>query len=163
MPVAIVWLAVALVFAVVEVATTALLGGFITLGALAAAVAAFVGGDILTQAIVFAVVSMLGLVIARRPLMAYLRARHGPQTLSGAYAMIGQRAVVVDPITGEHDRGHVRIAGEDWPALSRDGLPVESGAVVRVAEINKATLLVDRIPVTPGHSADGFPPGPPHG
>src|SRR5438132_1714364 len=63
MPVAIVWLAVALVFAVVEVATVALFGGFVTLGALAAAVAAFVGADILTQAIVFAIVSTLGLVI----------------------------------------------------------------------------------------------------
>src|SRR2546426_632122 len=161
MPVAIVWLAVALVFAVVEVATAALFGGFVTLGALAAAVAAFVGADILTQAIVFAVVSMLGLVVARRPLMAYLKARHGPQTLSGAYAMIGQQAVVVDAITGAQDRGHVRIAGEDWPALSRDGLPVESGTLVRGAEINKATLLVDRVTVTPGHSAEGFPPGPP--
>src|SRR5437870_1810299 len=162
MPVAIVWLAVALVFAVVEVATAALFGGFVTLGALAAAVAAFFGADILSQAIVFAIVSMLGLVIARRPLMAYLKARHGPQTLSGAYAMIGQQAIVVDPIKG-HDRGHVRIAGEDWPALSRDGLPVESGVVVRVAEINKATLLVDRIQITPGHSAAGAPPGPPQG
>lgn len=162
MPVAIVWLAVALVFAVVEVATVALFGGFITLGALAAAVAAFVGADILTQAIVFALVSTLGLVIARRPLLAYLKARHGPQTLSGAYAMIGQQAVVVDPIRA-HDRGHVRIAGEDWPALSRDGLPVESGAVVRVAEINKATLLVDRVQIMPGHSAEGIPPAPPQG
>ena len=36
---AIVWLAVALVFAVVEVGTAVLFGGFVTLGALAAAVA----------------------------------------------------------------------------------------------------------------------------
>jgi membrane protein implicated in regulation of membrane protease activity len=160
---AIVWLAVALIFAVVEVATAVLFGGFITLGALAAAVAAFIGADLLTQAIVFAVVSMLGLVVARRPLMAYLKARHGPETLSGAYAMIGQNAVVVDPITGEHRRGHVRIAGEDWPALSRDGLPVEKGTVVRVVEINKATLLVDRVSVTPGHSAEGLPESPSEG
>jgi membrane protein implicated in regulation of membrane protease activity len=160
LPVAIVWLAVALLFAIVEVATAVLFGGFITLGALAAAVAAFIGADILSQAIVFAVVSTLGLVIARRPLMAYLKARHGPQTLSGAYSMIGQNAIVVDPITGAHDRGHVRIAGEDWPALSRDGLPVETGAVVRVAEINKATLLVDRIQVTPGQSPEGLPQSP---
>ena len=160
---AIVWLVVALIFAVVEVASAALLGAFITLGAVAAAVAAFIGADILSQAIVFAVVSTLGLVIARRPLMMYLKARHGPDTLSGAYAMIGQNAVVVDPITGAHNRGHVRIAGEDWPALSRDGLPVEKGTVVRVAEINKATLLVDRIQVIPGHSPEGLPKTPSQG
>ena len=83
---------------------------------------------------------------------------------SGAGIFVGtlfrneQQAIVVDPIK-EHDRGHVRIAGEDWPALSRDGLPVESGAVVRVAEINKATLLVDRVQITPDHSAEGSAPG----
>jgi membrane protein implicated in regulation of membrane protease activity len=157
---AIVWLAVALVFAVLEVATVALVGGFITLGALAAAVAAFIGADLVSQAIVFALVSMLGLVIARRPLMAYLKARHGPETLSGAYGMIGQNAIVVDPIAGAHQRGHVRIAGEDWPALSRDGRSLQQGEVVRVVEINKATLLVERIPVTPGQSAEGLPESP---
>jgi len=160
---AIVWLVVALVFAVLEVATTALIGGFITLGALAASVAAFIGADPVSQAIVFALASMLGLVVARRPLMAYLKARHGPETLSGAYGMIGQDAVVVDPIKGAHQRGHVHIAGEDWPALSRDGLPVDKGVVVRVVEINKATLLVDRVSVTPGHSAEGLPEGPSQG
>jgi membrane protein implicated in regulation of membrane protease activity len=161
--VAIVWLAVALIFAVVEVATAVLFGGFVTLGALAAALAAFLGGDIVTQAIVFAVVSTLGLVIARRPILAYLKARPGQDTLSGAYAMIGRSAVVIDPIAGAHSRGHVRIAGEDWPALSRDGLPVDKGAVVRVAEINGATLLVDRIQVTPGQNPEGLPNGPSQG
>ena len=77
--------------------------------------------------------------------------------------MIGQDAVVVDPIKGAHQRGHVHIAGEDWPALSRDGLPVDKGVVVRVVEINKATLLVDRVSVTPGHSAEGLPEGPSQG
>jgi membrane protein implicated in regulation of membrane protease activity len=74
--------------------------------------------------------------------------------------MIGQSAVVVDPITGPQHRGHVRISGEDWPALSRDGLPVEEGAVVRVAEINKATLLVDRIQVIPGQGPEELPKSP---
>jgi membrane protein implicated in regulation of membrane protease activity len=160
---AIVWLVVALVFAVLEVATAVLLGAFFTLGALAAAVAAFLGADVVTQAIVFAVVSVLGLIIARRPLMAYLRTRHGPETRSGAYAMIGQPAVLVDSIKGPHDRGHARIGGEEWPALSRDGLPVEAGATVRVVEIKGATLLVERMQVSQGPSPEGLPESPAQG
>jgi membrane protein implicated in regulation of membrane protease activity len=160
---AIVWLVVALVFAVVEVATAALLGAFFTLGALAAAVAAFLGAGVVTQAIVFGVVSVLGLVIARPPLMAYLRTRRGPETRSGAYSMIGQQALLIDPITGPHDRGHVRIQGEEWPALSRNGLPVEAGATVRVVEIRGATLLVERDQVTDGHSPEGLPQSPTQG
>ncbi len=141
-----VWIAVALVFAIAEVATVALFAGFVALGAVAAAVAAFAGGDVVTQAIVFAATSLLGIAIVRRPLVGYLQRRQGPETMSGAAAMIGQTAMVVDPIGGAHERGHVRIAGEDWPALTRDGRPVEAGVSVRVVEIRRATLVVEPVP-----------------
>jgi hypothetical protein len=51
--------------------------------------------------------------------------------------------VVVDAIKGPHERGHVRIAGEDWPALTRDGSPVPAGKPVQVVDIRRATLIVD--------------------
>jgi membrane protein implicated in regulation of membrane protease activity len=63
--------------------------------------------------------------------------------LSGAASMIGQTAVVVDSIKGPHERGHVRIAGEDWPALARDGSPVPEGKAVQVVDIRRATLIVE--------------------
>ena len=140
------WITIALVFAIVEVLTVSLVAGFVSLGALGAAIAAFVGDQIVFQSIVFAAVSILGIVVVRRPLVGYLQRRAGPYTLSGADAMIGQTALVVDPIGGPHDRGHVRIAGEDWPALTRDGRPVEAGTSVTVVEIRRATLVVEPTP-----------------
>jgi membrane protein implicated in regulation of membrane protease activity len=137
------WIAVALTFAIVEVGTVALFAGFLSVGALAAAVAAFTGADPIVQALVFAGASLLGIVIVRRPLLGYLRSRHTPDMLSGAASMIGQRAVVVDAIKGPHGRGHVRIAGEDWPALTRDGSRVSEGEAVTVVDIEGATLLVE--------------------
>jgi membrane protein implicated in regulation of membrane protease activity len=71
--------------------------------------------------------------------------------LSGAAAMIGQAAVVVDPLPGPHELGHVRIAGENWPALARDGSRVEAGATVRIVEIRRATLIVDPVPDLVNH------------
>jgi membrane protein implicated in regulation of membrane protease activity len=152
--VTLVWIAVALVFAIVEVVTVALVAGFIALGATGAAIAAFVGGSLTDQAIVFAVVSLLGLALARHPLLVYLQDRSAPETASGAAGMIGQTAVVVDPIGDEHHRGHVRIAGEDWPALTRDGRPVDAGVPVRVVEIRLATLIVEP---APNGSREGSP------
>ena len=137
------WIAVALTFAIVEVGTVALFAAFLSLGAVAAAVAAFTGADPVTQAIVFAVASVAGIVLVRRPLLGYLRARHSPEMMSGAASMIGQTAVVVDAIKGPHERGHVRIAGEDWPALTRDGSPVPAGKAVQVVDIRAATLVVE--------------------
>ena len=140
------WIAVALVFAIAEVLTVGLFAGFISLGAVAAAVVAFVGDDIVAQAVAFAAVSVFGILLVRRPLLGYLQRRAGPLVLSGAAAMIGQTALVVDAIGGPHERGHVRIAGEDWPALSRDGQHVEAGVSVRVVEIRRATLVVEQVP-----------------
>ena len=138
-----VWIAVALLFAIGEVVTLALFAAFIALGALGAAVASFIGFGAVGQAIVFALVSLFGIAAVRRPLLHYLQYRHSPQLLSGAAAMIGQTALVVDPIGGPHHRGHVRIAGEDWPALTTDGKPVEAGVSVRVVNIRRATLVVE--------------------
>jgi membrane protein implicated in regulation of membrane protease activity len=140
------WIAIALVFAIAEVLTVGLFAGFISLGAFGAAIAAFVGDDIVFQSVVFAAVAILGIAVLRRPLLGYLQSRAGPVVLSGAAAMIGQTALVVDSIGGAHERGHVRIAGEDWPALTRDGRPVEAGALVRVVEIRRATLVVELVP-----------------
>jgi membrane protein implicated in regulation of membrane protease activity len=140
------WIAVALVFAIGEVLTVSLFAGFVSLAALGAAIAAFVGDDILFQSVVFAGVSLLGIVAVRRPLLGYLQRRRGPEMLSGAQAMIGQTALVVDAIKSAHDRGHVRIAGEDWPALTRDGRPIEAGTSVRVVDIRRATLVVEPAP-----------------
>jgi membrane protein implicated in regulation of membrane protease activity len=143
------WIAVALIFAIVEVATVGLFAAFIALGAVAAAVAAFLGFDLLVQAVALAIVAVAGIVVARPPLLRYLQARRRPELLSGAAAMVGRITVVVDPIPGPDGRGHVRIAGEDWPARSRDGQPVPAGVSVRVVAIHGATLVVDRVPEPP--------------
>lgn len=144
-----VWIAVALLFAIGEVVTLALFAGFVALGALGAAIAAFTefsvaGSEYLGQAIVFGAVSLFGIAAVRRPLIDYLQRRSSPELISGAAAMIGQTALLVDPIGGPHQRGHVRIAGEDWPALTTDGRPLEAGQSVRVVDIRRATLVVER-------------------
>jgi membrane protein implicated in regulation of membrane protease activity len=139
------WIAIALVFAIVEVATLGLFAGFVSVGAVGAAIAAFLGDGIVSQSVTFAVVSILGILVVRQPLLGYLQHRAGPLVLSGASAMIGQTALVVDAIGGPHERGHVRIAGEDWPALARDGQPVGAGQSVRVVEIRRATLVVELV------------------
>jgi membrane protein implicated in regulation of membrane protease activity len=143
--VTVVWIAVALTFAIVEVVTVGLFAAFISLGAVAAAIAAFLGLDLLAQAVALAVVAVIGIVVARPPLLRYLQARRRPELLSGAAAMVGRITVVVDPIQEGNGRGHVRIAGEDWPARSRDGQPIPAGASVQVVAIHGATLIVDRV------------------
>lgn len=120
-----IWIVVALVFAVAEVATSAFFAAFLAAGAIAAAAVAFAGQGTLTQALAFAAISLLGIVVAR----PWLRRRfNGPrrvETMSGGISMIGEVATVVETVCGRNrpdlrGNGHVRILGEDWPAASSD-------------------------------------------
>jgi membrane protein implicated in regulation of membrane protease activity len=136
------WLAVALAFGVGEVLTLAFYALFVVVGALAAALAATAGVSLEGQVIVFAVVSILGVVAARPVMVHYLDRRRGPMVLSGADSMIGEEAPVVDDIVDAHHPGHVRLHGENWPALSESGSAIPAGSTVRVTGLRQATLLV---------------------
>ncbi|MFY9615159.1 MAG: NfeD family protein [Candidatus Dormiibacterota bacterium] len=143
------WLAIALAFGVAEVVTTAFYAIFIVIGALAAAISAQLGAPLPVQVIVFAVVSIAGVVLARPSLLRYLARRRAPELLSGAESMIGQEAPVIDDIEGRHHPGHVRIAGESWPAVSDDGERIPAGSVVKVIALRQATLVVSRVATSP--------------
>jgi membrane protein implicated in regulation of membrane protease activity len=134
------WVVVALGMAVVEIATVAFYAAFLAVGAFAAAVSALFGANVFVQAVVFLAISLVG-ILALRPLMV---SRRHPRVASGAQGMLGMTVVVTDPIEGEHDRGHVSVAGETWPAVSADGEPIKAESSVTVVEIRGATLGVRR-------------------
>ena len=146
-----VWLAIALAFGVGEVLTLAFYALFPAIGAVAAAVAALMGVSFEGQVVVFAGVSVLGVLAARPPLMHYLKRRQEPEMKSGAQEMIGKEAPVVDDILDGHHPGHVRITGENWPALSENGKPIHRGSTVRVTGLRQATLVVSVVHAAQPH------------
>ena len=150
---ALVWIALALIFAVGEVATVSLFAAFLSIGAVGAAVVAFVGLSPVWQALAFAVVSLFGVVVARPWLLHRLSRRATVETVSGATAMIGEVGTVVRATTAPDQRGHVRILGENWPAQSRDGSLMGQGAPVRIVDIQGTTLIVEPC------AEDDTPPG----
>ena len=85
----------------------------------------------------------VGIVVARPPLMRALGRRPGPLLRSGAESMIGERAILQEPILGPDRPGHVRIAGELWPALTATGAAVPAGTPVVVRALRSATLIVE--------------------
>ncbi|MGH7912823.1 MAG: NfeD family protein [Candidatus Dormibacteraceae bacterium] len=157
------WIVVALVFAIVEVATVALYAGFLAVGAVVAAiVAVFVPNLEIVQVVVFVAASGLGVLALRPYLMRRLRRPVPAATLSGAQSMLGNLATIVKRIDGGQERGHARIFGENWPALAADGNPIEVGTEVRVVELRGATLVVEpaRESALPGAQEGSDIPGP---
>jgi membrane protein implicated in regulation of membrane protease activity len=56
--------------------------------------------------------------------------------------MVGQQAVLLEPILGVGQPGHLKIAGELWPALTDDGSPVPVNTLVVVTALRSTTLIV---------------------
>jgi membrane protein implicated in regulation of membrane protease activity len=134
-----IWVVVAGVLAVGEVLSLTLVLAMPAVGALAAALVAVLDGGVVLQLVAFVVVSaaLLGLVrpIARRHL------RTAPRLRSGAAALVGRQAVVLERV--DADGGRVKLGGEVWSARSWSGQQVlEPGTRVEVMEIDGATALV---------------------
>ena len=140
------WLIVGLAFAVGEVLTLAFFAVFLAVGAAGAAVGAALGLPILLQVIIFGVVGVGGILLFRPIVMRSLHRGGKPPLVSGAEAMIGQRAVLTDAIAGLERPGHLVIFGERWPAITADGSPVPLDSVVLIKAIRNATLVVEPIP-----------------
>lgn len=134
-----VWIAVALVAGVVEVASLQFVLAMFAGGALAAAVAAGIGVPVEFQVIVFALASALLLVGARPSLLRW--SRRTAEAVTGVAALIGRRADVLAEVS--HDSGQVKLAGEIWSARTdQPGLVLPIGMAAYVQRIDGATAVV---------------------
>ena len=97
------------------------------------------GGSVELQVAAFVAGSVASLAIVRPIARRHLRAP--PHTRTGAAALIGQTATVLERV--DRDRGMVKIGGEVWTARAYDEDHVmEPGARVEVLKIDGATALV---------------------
>ena len=112
----IVWLIVAAVLGVAELATTTFALGIIAVGALVAAAVAALHLGLPFQLLAFVVASAAGLgfvlPVARR------HVKQPPLLKTGPAALVGRPARVLEEVTGHS--GRVRIGGEVWSARSYD-------------------------------------------
>jgi membrane protein implicated in regulation of membrane protease activity len=119
-------------------------GFFLAPFAIGAALAAIVdaaGAPELAAWIVF-VLASVGTLGVLRPI-ALRHMNIPPAIRTGAAALVGKRAVVLERIANNEGVGCVKIDGEVWTARSLDDDQViEPGTVVDVVQIKGATALV---------------------
>jgi membrane protein implicated in regulation of membrane protease activity len=133
------WMVAAGVLAVGEIFTMGFFLGPIAVAAVASAIVALVGGGVALQWIVFIAMSGASLVVLRPIARRHLRTPS--QLRTGAAALVGARATVLERVDG--DGGTVKIGGEVWSARSYDeDQAFEPGARVEVLQIDGATALV---------------------
>lgn len=133
------WIAVTIVFVIIEVATTQLVTIWFALGSAAALLACTLKAELYIQIIIFAVVSTLALVLTR-PLVKKLNKKEFLPT--NADRNIGKSATVTETIDNIAGKGSVSVDGTIWTARSSDGSIIEKDTIVTVEKIDGVKLIV---------------------
>jgi membrane protein implicated in regulation of membrane protease activity len=138
----VIWIVAACLLAVGEIATVSFFLGPFAAGAVVAAIVALAGGGWVASSIVFLVFSILTLLFVRPVARRHLR--QGPALKTGAAALVGRHAIVLETIANDDGTGTARIDGEVWTARAfDDDRVIPAGERVHVIEIRGATALVD--------------------
>ncbi|MFV2198530.1 MULTISPECIES: NfeD family protein [unclassified Nocardiopsis] len=139
MPDWLMWTILAVALGVAEVFTLTFVLGLVAVAALVAALLGALGLPVAVQVIGFAATSAAGIVLVR-PIIQRQLAR-GPDTRSGADALVGRSGLVLREVDG--DRGLIKLSGEEWSARCIDeDLVIPVGTHVDVMEIDGATAVV---------------------
>lgn len=136
----IVWLALILIFVIIEVTTLEFTFLMLAVGSLGGLLAGLFGADWWVQILVAGVLSLL-LLFAVRPALLRALKRGGDPTRSNVEALIGLQGVVTNDYSG--NANHVKLVnGDTWTARAAgDGVLVEGDRVI-VTAIDGATAVV---------------------
>ena len=137
----ILWVIGACAFGIGEMLTTGFFLAPFALGAALAALVDALGAGELGSWIVFVAVSLLTLGIVRPIARSHMQMP--PQIRTGAAALVGKQAIVLERIANDEGVGCIKIDGEVWTARSLDeDQVIERGTRVHVVDIRGATALV---------------------
>ena len=134
-----IWLALAVVLAVLEISTTTLICIWFVIGSLFAFGISFITDSIIIQSVVFAAVSAVSLAVTR-PLVAKHLNRN--VTPTNADMIIGKTCMVIQPITPQ-EKGRVMVDGQSWLAASSYNMTAGQQAVIE--KISGVTLTVSPV------------------
>jgi len=133
-----IWLSAGLLLMLAELLTP---GGFYFLffgvGACAAAVAALVTDSAIVQAIVFAAVSIVSLVVFRKPLLERLQKSKG-----AAVDQIAGEVAIASADIAPGEIGSAELRGTTWKARNVSGVTLKSGTRCAVEKVDGLMLIV---------------------
>lgn len=134
-----VWIALAVVFGVVEAATAQIVTIWFAIGAIGALIANAAGAGVTVQLSVFVAVSILTLIIARPYLKKFTKTE---MQRTNADMYIGETAVVLEEIDNTQGTGQIKVKGSVWTARSRNNSVIPAGENVYVEKIEGVKLIV---------------------
>lgn len=133
------WLAMVILFLVVEGATVTLVSIWFAVGSLAAMITALLGGAVWLQIVLFLAVAA-GLLALLRPLVRkYIKPGI---TATNVDALVGSQGYVTETVDNIAATGQVKLGAMPWTARSTDGCLIQAGTLIRVDRIEGVKAFV---------------------
>ena len=137
------WLIILIIMVIAEVATMGLATIWFAGGALVAFIAALVKAPISVQIVLFFVVSFVLLVFTRPIAKKHFNTK---VEKTNAESLIGEKAVVLEPINNLEAAGLVQVRGQEWTARARDNnMQIPKDEIVKIVAIEGVKLIVEEI------------------
>lgn len=134
------WLALLIVFLVVEWATVGLFSIWFAGGALVAMLIAAAGGGVFWQISAFLAVSALLLVLTRPLAVKFINTKKEKTNYEG---IIGKIVRITGKVDNYSQTGSANVGGQEWTARSEDDMVIlEAGTLAKVVNIKGVTLIV---------------------
>lgn len=138
-----IWLGLAVVLLLIELATVQLVCIWLCVGALVSAlfVALFPYSPVLLQILIFIIVSAALLLSTRKIAMRMVKDRRVDQS-TNVDINIGKEAVVTETINNLAETGAIKLGGMTWTARADGGDTIEKGEIVIFKSVvgNKAIV-----------------------
>jgi len=142
---AILWLALMVIFLIVEASTVVMISLWFAAGSLAALLVTLLGAPIWLQMVLFLAVSG-ALLASLRPMV---RKHFTPKLKrTNVDAIVGSQGYVTADIDNVAATGSVKLGAMEWTARSTTGAPVPKGTLVKVDRIEGVKAFVTAVEVT---------------
>ena len=138
------WLIIAGLFFIGEIATVGFLIFWFGIGALIAMIVSLFTTNIIIQTTIFVISSTI-LIFATKPFVK--KFADVKKTNTNVYSIIGKKALVIKTIDPIHSVGQIKINGEVWTAESENNQVIEEGSEVEVLEIKGVKAIVKPVKV----------------
>ncbi|WP_419823616.1 NfeD family protein [Anoxybacterium hadale] len=137
-----IWVMIAVIFAVIEGLTMGLTTIWFTVGGVAACIIALIGGPLILQVAVFLIVSVILLYFTRPLAEKRLKVGHEKNNIE---QLIGKTALVMETIKPYHP-GQARLNGLVWTAVTEQESEIlEKNELAIVVRVEGVKLVVEKV------------------
>jgi len=137
----IIWVALGIFCVIVEIFTPGFLFLSFGIGAILTGLIALIIPSITFQILAFAVITLVVFILSRKFSKKFISSNYEDTNVK---ALIGKTGKVTEKIPA-NEKGHVKIGGEEWVAVSKDNKEIPKDTRIIVNDIDGNKVIVTTI------------------